>query len=472
MTDKTDLTKPIGVPGLPAYGGRIQDEYDQRLKGDRLLKTYTEMGNDPTIRSFLFAFDVLARAAGHRIEPADESPAAKESADFAEHALDDMEGAWGDTLSEVLTCLQYGFSLFETVYKRRDDGRVGWARWAPRAQETIFEWLWDDEWNVIGVVQIAPPGYQRIEIPIERLIHFRVQPRKQNPMGTSLLRAAYDPWYFTKHIQKIEAIGVERDLAGLPVIGVPLAAYENPTQQAAWMTMGGMVRRDEQATIVMPNVYDDKGNKQYTVDLLSTGGARQIDTDPILARYERKMLRAVLADFLTLGDTGKGSYALSVNRSDLFNGAAKALLSGIEDVINHMAVQRLMELNGIAPALWPRFVFNETGRRDQLVFAQTLQALATAGFVDSADADVRGYVYEEIGLPMPQEIGTVPAESPKVPAPTVAPIPPPSPRVAATDPLGDAPPHEVDEATRRATAAFDRIVGPKLAGLLDAEPLA
>ena len=58
MTDTPrDLTKPIGSPGLPAYAGRVQDEYDIRLRGDRLLKTYTEMGNDPTIRSFLFAFD-------------------------------------------------------------------------------------------------------------------------------------------------------------------------------------------------------------------------------------------------------------------------------------------------------------------------------------------------------------------------------------------------------------------------------
>lgn len=490
MSDATDLTKSIGAPGLLAYGGRINDEYDARLRGDRLLKTYTEMGNDATIRSFLFAFDVLARAAGHRFEPSGETLQANQIADFFTDALDDMDGSFSDTESEILTCLQYGFSLFELIYKRRDDGKIGWSRWAPRAQETVWEWLWDSEWNVTGIIQNAPPSYQMATIPVERLLHFTVQPRKQNPMGASLLRAAYDSWYFTKHIQKIEAIGIERDLAGLPVIGIPDAAYRNETEVANWLAVGSDLRRDERAAVIKPNIFDDKGNAMYTVELLSTGGSRQIDTDPILARYERKMLRAVLADFLTLGDTGVGSYALGISRADLFLDAAKAVLTGIEDTINISAIPRLMALNGMPPELAPRFVFNEITQRDTQSFANTIAILATAGVVDITDPAVRRYVYKEIGLPIPDETSAeaeqddVDAPNPVIPAVRIRP-----PMAKATDPIATLkrlPPSktvviapeptpalgeqeaETKDATRRAQDRFNAIVGPRFAGLLAA----
>lgn len=50
---------------------------------------------------------------------------------------------------------------------------------------------------------------------------FRTESVKDNPEGRSILRNAYRSWYFKRRIQEIEAIGIERDLAGLPVIHAP-----------------------------------------------------------------------------------------------------------------------------------------------------------------------------------------------------------------------------------------------------------
>jgi hypothetical protein len=44
---------------------------------------------------------------------------------------------------------------------------------------------------------------------------------KNNPEGRSLLRNAYRPWYYKHRIEEIEAVGVERDLAGLPIAYLP-----------------------------------------------------------------------------------------------------------------------------------------------------------------------------------------------------------------------------------------------------------
>lgn len=58
-------------------------------------------------------------------------------------------------------------------------------------------------------------------IPMSKAMLFRTESVKDNPEGRSILRNAYRSWYFKRRIQEIEAIGIERDLAGLPVIHAP-----------------------------------------------------------------------------------------------------------------------------------------------------------------------------------------------------------------------------------------------------------
>ena len=82
-------------------------------------------------------------------------------------------------------------------------------------------WIFDTSGGVQGIVQLAPPYYQNVTLPIEKCLLFRTTTVKGNPEGRSMLRNAYRPWYMKKRIEEFEAIGVERDLAGLPVGKVP-----------------------------------------------------------------------------------------------------------------------------------------------------------------------------------------------------------------------------------------------------------
>jgi hypothetical protein len=83
------------------------------------------------------------------------------------------------------------------------------------------------------MVQIAPPYYQtRAVMPIEKLAAVPAPGQyKGNPEGQSMLRTAYRPWFFKKRLEEFEAIGVERDLAGLPVAKVPSRLHERPAGQ-------------------------------------------------------------------------------------------------------------------------------------------------------------------------------------------------------------------------------------------------
>ena len=68
---------------------------------------------------------------------------------------------------------------------------------------------------------MPPPSYNLYTIPIDKALLFRTKSRKDNPEGRSILRNAYRSWYFKRRIQEVEGIGIERDLAGLPVMYAP-----------------------------------------------------------------------------------------------------------------------------------------------------------------------------------------------------------------------------------------------------------
>ena len=453
MTDRATFAKPTGTPGYAHYGGVLQTEWDKRLWGSRGPKAYREMAeSSATVGAALYAFESLVKATGYRIEPADETPDAEELATFVEECLDDMDGAFSDTISDVLSCRPYGFSLLWPVYKVRngptddrvtdskyDDGRVGWRAWSPRAQETIVRWeIIDETGEAVAAIQQAPPSYREARLPLRDTLHFRVRGRNGSPEGLSVLRTAYEAYYYLKNIMRIEAIGIERDLAGLPVVWVPIEVQGDAALRAPWDDLGVNIRRDEQASVTMPLVIDPETKmKMYDLTLLTSGGQRQIDTEPVIARYERLILRSLLTDWLSMGDTGVGSYGQSVNRTDIFLQSVKGELQGIEEVINQQAVRRLLKLNGLSLDLCPRFVFNEVARQDIKQMADILAALIPQGVVDPSEPDLRQWIYDFFGWPMAtvtdeqvqaETTGTTPAGTPT----TTTTPPPETPTVTTT----------------------------------------
>ena len=171
-----------------------------------------------------------------------------------------------------------------------------------RAQETLYEWVYDTNDNLIAMRQLPPPNYGILEIPMGKALLFRTKSRKDNPEGRSILRSAYRSWYFKRRIQEIEGIGIERDLAGLPVITAPekVDIFKNePRMQqlkAELQRYVKNIRRDEEEGVILPF--------GYKLELLSTGGSRQFDTNAIINRYDTRIAMTVMADFILLGHQG------------------------------------------------------------------------------------------------------------------------------------------------------------------------
>ncbi len=353
--------KELGKIGQNKYGGLFYEEFLPELRGKKGCEAYKEMAdNDDIIGAILFAMEMLIRQVNWQVEPNSSKQEDQKAAEFVASCLDDMEQSWTDTISEILSFLTFGWSYHEIVYKRRmgqngdarlnskhNDGLIGWRKLPLRAQESLYCWEYDDQDQLMGMTQMTAPDYKQQTIPLEKALHFTTKSRKGNPEGRSILRNAYRDFYFKRRIQEIEGIGIERDLAGLPVLtppeGVDIWNREDPDAAAALAYAQALVqnvRRDALEGVVLPY--------GWNFQLLSGGSKRQFDTGAIIDRYDQRMAMTVLADFVFLGHESVGSFALSSDKTKLFATAIGTFLDIICGVFNSQGIPRLIDLNGKA----------------------------------------------------------------------------------------------------------------------------
>lgn len=418
-------SKEIGRVGQRRYGGIFYEEFLSELRGRKGAEVFTEMSNnDETIGAILFAIEMLVRQASWNVEPGGSTAKDREAAEFVKSCMDDMQQTWIDTISEILSFLTYGWSFHEIVYKRRmgrtkdnrtsskyDDGLIGWMKLPIRSQETLYQWEYDDQDNLIGMTQMPPPDFGLITIPMNKAMLFRTRSRKDNPEGRSILRTAYRSWYFKRRIQEIEGIGIERDLAGLPVIttpeGMDIWDKDDEDMNAIRTGLEAMVkniRRDSTEGLVLPF--------GYTFELTSTGGSRQFDTNSIIARYDTKISQTVLADFIQLGHESVGSFALSSDKTNLFSMAICAFLDIICQTFNSQGIPALIDINGdhfAGVTDYPRLTHGDIEDVDLATVATFIKDMTSIGVI-IPDESLEDYVRQLGKLPK-RTTDTVPMEA-------------------------------------------------------------
>ena len=414
------LLKEIGTTGLRQYGGRIDEEFLNSLRGRRAVQVYREMrDNDPLIGAIVLITNRLINQVDWEVNPADDSDAARKEADFVQECLEDMSMTFSETITEMLSMVTYGWSYHEIVYRKRlekqgskfNDGRYGWKKMPVRSQDTLDQWEFDEESGSIKGMWQNPINTvlgHRVYIPIERALLFRTFATKGNPEGRSAFRNAYRPWFFKKRIEEIEAIGIDRDLAGLPVMYLPpdfMAEDAPPWKQAIFRESQNIVaniRRDEQEGLVMPFVTDESGNQMMKLELLSAGGTRQFDTSAIIERWDRRIAMTVLADFILLGHENVGSFALSSDKTNLFSITLDAILKDIRDVFNNFAIPRLMKINGVKPALMPKLAYGDVEDYSIQDVMGFVSELINAGVPIFPDEKLTKHLFDRMKLPYPE----------------------------------------------------------------------
>ena len=427
----------VGFTGLRRLGGTIYEDPSPELRGRPGIELYTEMGTDPMCGAMIQALTLMARQVTWSCTPADDSPLAAEIAAHVESCLWDLgTQTWEGVISSIFGFLQYGWSWHELTYKRRlgptpggrqapskyNDGRWGLASVEERGQDSLYAWLYgtgDDADTLLGIAQQHPIDGRVARISVERSLHCVTRATKGNPEGLSILRNAVKPWHYKRRLEELEAVGIERDLVGIPIAEVPapmLSRSASPDQIDMVRRIKRSVRnlrRNESEGLLWPRELDDQGNEKYVIRLLSTGGTRQFDIDKSIARYDARILLVGLTDFLLLGHegtSGLGVTSIGASKVDLLNAALEALVDAVAAEATAKIATTITLLNGWPGALAPYITHGRVDPIDLPALAEYILKLSQAGLPMFPAPELEQYLHQVADLPYDIEAAQALAE--------------------------------------------------------------
>lgn len=398
------------------------------MQGRKAIETYQEMLDSPLCGAFQFLVELLIRGVEWNVKPANDTPEAQREADFLSGCKRDMAADWKQTIGEFCSAIPFGWARSEVVYKLRrgpdapiaefrsdyTDGRFGWADFAPRSQDSLDRWEFDDAGNVIGMHQLSLTGSGATYVPEERMIAIVPRPWKRSPEGRSSYRAAVRAWTYARRLEDSEALGVDRDLTGVVVMELPpsimaaAAGSAERTVRTDWEAKIRKLRRGELDGIVLPAEEIDGKKTGYRIRLLASGGTGRINPDGAIRRYESRVLISLLSEFLLLGVDGVGARAVADPKINMVNLAISAICDTMTDAINKRAVAPLMRLNGVPRELWPTIEHGPIDVPDLPEIVDMVTKLTGANVVIPSD-EIQRWVLSQIpGAPKEAEVSVRP----------------------------------------------------------------
>lgn len=401
-----------GVSGLDFTAGMINADPKLDMHGRKGAEQYDLMRHeDPTVAAVLLALTLPVREATWRVNPASDASVDKEAAEFVEQCMHDMSGSWDDVLTEACTMYPFGWAWMEWVLKRRvgrrpgggkpaskyDDGRVGWRKMALRSQTSLFEWEMDPNGGAVAMIQEDVHGGPLRRIPLQKSLLFRTTKERNNPEGFSVLRPSHRPWKFKYQVERIEAIGLQRALQGVPVVGFD-AGYTSYTEQGADSDefKAQSIIKGLYANTSLGVIETDRMTFRFeTPDMQGITG----DSSRVITRLDEAMARSALAMYILLGSRERGSYALARELSDLFFLAIEGYIGMISQVFSMWAVPTLFEYN-VFPGIteYPEITTSLNRRIDLEVLGNFINK-AVSMQVITPDDDLERHIRELADFP-------------------------------------------------------------------------
>jgi hypothetical protein len=329
-----DLSE-LGSTGMGIFSSWWHREYNSLLRGQSGTRIYNEMKrSDGTVRGGLRLVKTPVLAARWFMDPASDSSLDQKVANFVWWNLTDgMTTSFPQFISESLCMLDYGFYLFEKVFRQNDPrpqarGRTTWKKFGPRHPLDLNDWMFDDNGGPAGVRVLNQQTGQDVPIPIDKLLIFSFDKEAGDLGGLSVLRSAYKPWFFKQQLEKIDAIQKERHGIGVPVIKLPPNFSEKDLLLA--QNMGRNIRTNEMAHIVLPPNWD--------VVFAKLEG-QPVDALKSVSYHNGEIHKNILAAFMDReGATRDDDYTM-------FLKSTRYIADVITDVINKYAIPQLVDFN-------------------------------------------------------------------------------------------------------------------------------
>ena len=351
-------------PGLPDL------EFMSELAPPDGLEKYRRMErNDPIIGGLILRIrNILSRInvdfLGQNVE-------------LVKTQLETLPGGINGLISSMTSAITYGFYIGEMIWGV-EGGKIILKDIEPRFQTTI-ENINDENGNVVQ--ETSSESY---EIPYNKCLHHIFIDENRSPYGVSLLRHLYKPYYYKVSCEAAEAVGIDRDLSGLPVLEAPegfnfsAADSDSPDYDASvaatinWaVDLVGNIRKDSQQGVVVPF--------GWKLSLIRGDGTSSINTTEVIHRYNSEMAAGLLEMFMALGSgstSSKGNIEAHIRDFLL---SCDSYAKSMENTINTQVIPKICQYNGFDS--YPKIQFSTTNVADLAALASFVGRLVKNGVI-------------------------------------------------------------------------------------------
>lgn len=416
MRRSAQPTETVGVPAAAAYGGYVlEEEKDSSLTGQERYRTFSQiLVNTSIVAAGVRYYLSLASKSSWSFAPSDADEDGR-FAELAEEALTkDPATTWKRVVRRAAMYRMYGFSVQEWTARRREDGVMTFADIAPRAQVTIERWDLNTDGSINGMIQRNPQNQQEIYLPRAKVLYLVDDTLNDSPTGLGVFRHLIKPAKKLERYEQLEGFGFETDLRGVPVGKAPYSELrrlladgvikpEDVTKATKPVEdfVAKHIKNPQLGLLLDSDVYsttDDaqrpSGAAKFDLKLLQGGTTALPDIYRSIERVNRELARCLGVEQILLGESDRGSFALSNDKTNQFSLSVDAALEEIAEAMAIDLLDVLWELNGWPDEMKPTMKPDAVRFRDVEQVARALRDMAAAGAVlppdDPAINDVRG----------------------------------------------------------------------------------
>jgi SPP1 gp7 family putative phage head morphogenesis protein len=392
----------VGSSGTEVYGGYISEEYLAELRGRDWADKVDQMRrSDANVRMSINSLKLPLKSSNWYFNKLEESPEAELQKLLLEKALfEDIDRSFTKLLGEILTCLEFGYSLFEITYKAKlgdaDLGNYNTLKSISfRSQRTIEKWNIDQSGKVLTVTQLADGDVGRsVNLDARFLLHFCPDQEGDNFEGISVLRGMYGSWLRKNHFLKLMAAGIEKYAIPIPILEIPEGKESSPEYANAIKALQKYTS-NQSNYITFP--------QGWKLDIKTT----TFEAEKIRNTIEfenREMVNSILASFLILGQGGaSGNRSLGDTLSDFFAQTLRYIADHISEQMEQAILKPLVKMNFGDRPLLVEFRCDGLDEKADKVWADTLKVLTDSGVVNK-DVKLEEFVRQKFKLPELEEI--------------------------------------------------------------------
>ena len=324
---------------------------------------------------------------------------------------------------QLMSCFK-GFAMHAFSTRRRKDGVVVFGDIQHRPQWTIRDWIKpseDEPWTAVEQQTLAGNLYR---INRGDLFYSCDNLLTSDPEGLGLLRHVVEAARTRQVYARLEGIGAQNDLNGMPSARAPLRELaadalkvkpsSTPAEIAAYVQaqtkfltdlLEGHAVAPGRGTMMDSAVYTTEDQARtpssvykYAFDVIRSA-TNIAPVGNVIARLDREIARVMMAEFLLLGDSASsGNRALSQSKTDMFgmsiNGANRRIGA---DATRDLSTTLTVRNGGDPETDTPILVPEPAATADVEAVCRSLLALSQAGL--APDDPARNVVRSRMDLP-------------------------------------------------------------------------